>query len=72
LWQVPVILWARDHGLTLAGPPGVVVNLAVLGTIMFVLSVFSYRYVEYPALIRKGKAKRAHGVEAPTAAPSPS
>jgi peptidoglycan/LPS O-acetylase OafA/YrhL len=72
LWQVPVILWARDHGLTLAGRSGLVVNLAVLGTIVFVLSVFSYRYVEYPALIRKGKAKRARGVEAPTAAPSPS
>ena len=47
-------------------------NLLVLVTLVFVLSVLSYRYVEYPALIRKGKAKRAEGVEAPTAAPSPS
>jgi peptidoglycan/LPS O-acetylase OafA/YrhL len=72
LWQLPVILWAREHGLTLAGRSGLVVNLAVLGMFVFVLSVFSYRYVEYPALIRKGKAKRAHGVEEPAAAPNPS
>jgi peptidoglycan/LPS O-acetylase OafA/YrhL len=42
----------------------VVVNLAVLGTLVFVLSVFSYRYVEYPALIRKGKARAGPGREA--------
>jgi peptidoglycan/LPS O-acetylase OafA/YrhL len=74
LWQVPVIVWAREHGLTLAGPPGVVVNLALLGALVFVLSVFSYRFVEHPALSHKGKAKPAKGVgsRAHTAAPSPS
>lgn len=72
LWQVPVIFWAREHGLTLGGPPGVVVNLAVLGTLVFVLSVFSYRYVEYPNLIRKRKPMAAQNPPGPTAAPTAS
>jgi peptidoglycan/LPS O-acetylase OafA/YrhL len=63
LWQVPVIFWAREHGLTVAGSPGVVVNLAVLGTLVFVLSVLSYRFVEYPALIRKAKPTAAESRE---------
>jgi hypothetical protein len=48
----------------------VVVNLAVLGTLVFVLSVLSYRFVEYPALIRKEKPK-AESAQASTAAPTP-
>ena len=68
LWQVPVIFWARDHGLTLAGAFGNAVNLLLLVTLVLGLSVLSYRFVEYPALIRKGKAKAAQSHEVATAA----
>jgi peptidoglycan/LPS O-acetylase OafA/YrhL len=70
LWQVPVVFWAREFGLTMSGSPGAVVNLAVLGTLVFVLSILSYRFVEYPALIRKEKPK-TESARASTAAPTP-
>jgi peptidoglycan/LPS O-acetylase OafA/YrhL len=53
IWQLPLILWMRAHGLTMGGSVGLVANIAVLGTLTFVFSAVTYRYLEFPALKRK-------------------
>jgi peptidoglycan/LPS O-acetylase OafA/YrhL len=58
LWHMPVIILLREHGLTLAGAGGFLVNeLLVLGMAV-ALSVCTYHYFERPALIRKTRAPR--------------
>jgi peptidoglycan/LPS O-acetylase OafA/YrhL len=62
LWHYPILVWLREHGLTV-GPlgPGGAVGLAVNAVIVAVvaggLSVLTYRFVELPALNRKRPTK---------------
>jgi peptidoglycan/LPS O-acetylase OafA/YrhL len=58
LWQVPLIFWLREQGLTLPGPAGFAANVALAGALTFVLSALTYRYFEFPALRRKAKTRR--------------
>jgi len=54
LWHVPLIEWMKKEGLTVdGGTLGFLVNLLVVGAVTGMLSAFSYRYVEAPALRRK-------------------
>ncbi len=67
LWHEPVVRWLSEHGLTLAGRAGFVVNTIVLAAVTGALSVLTYRYVESPALRRKRRtvAVREVGAEMP-------
>jgi peptidoglycan/LPS O-acetylase OafA/YrhL len=58
LWHEPLIYWLHRHHLTLAGRSGFLVNLLLLATIAGVLSIFTYRWVELPALRRKRRELR--------------
>jgi peptidoglycan/LPS O-acetylase OafA/YrhL len=58
LWHEPVVRWLQSQGLTLSGAGGFFLNLAVLGTVVWLLSALTYRYVELPALRRKGRRAR--------------
>jgi len=49
----PLEWWMRQHGLTLAGRGGFVVNLATVGLVSVIVAAATYRYVERPALARK-------------------
>jgi peptidoglycan/LPS O-acetylase OafA/YrhL len=53
LWHEPLVRWLADHGLTLAGTAGFIVNTIVLAAVTGGLSVLTYRYVESPALRRR-------------------
>jgi peptidoglycan/LPS O-acetylase OafA/YrhL len=57
LWQEPVIFWARDHGLTLGEGTGLAVNLVLLTALTFAVSALTYRFLEFPALVRKSKRR---------------
>jgi peptidoglycan/LPS O-acetylase OafA/YrhL len=58
LWHEPLVRWFRDHGVTRAGPGGLLLNLTVVGLAALLLSVFSYRFIEAPAL-RSRERRRA-------------
>ncbi len=53
LWHLPVIYWLSDHGLTVAGWGGLLVNAAVVAVVVGALSALTYHFVERPALRRK-------------------
>jgi peptidoglycan/LPS O-acetylase OafA/YrhL len=53
LWHLPVIAWLSDHGLTVAGWGGLLVNAATVAVVVGALSALTYRFVERPALRRK-------------------
>jgi len=53
LWHLPVIFWLSDHGLTVAGWGGLLVNLAIVAVAVGALSALTYHFVEKPALRRK-------------------
>jgi peptidoglycan/LPS O-acetylase OafA/YrhL len=56
LWHYPVILWLRDHNLTISGGFGAyVLNLTVVAAAVGVLSGLTYNYVEKPALRFKAR-----------------
>ena len=57
LWHLPVIVWLNDHGLTLSGWGGLLVNAAIVAVVVGALSALSYRFVERPALRRKHSMK---------------
>jgi peptidoglycan/LPS O-acetylase OafA/YrhL len=59
LWHGPVIDFLREEGLTVSGPSGFAVNLALVVAVTGVLSLLTYRYVERPAL--RLKARRRGG-----------
>jgi peptidoglycan/LPS O-acetylase OafA/YrhL len=59
LWHEPLVRWLEAHGLTFAGAGGFFINLVVLGTLAWLLSALTYRYVELPALRRKSRRARA-------------
>lgn len=53
LWNEPLILWLRDHGLTSEGRRGLLLNLVVVWLVVGALSTITYRFVELPVLRRK-------------------
>ena len=56
LWHYPVILWLRDHNLTIGGGSGAyLVDLGVVAVVVGVLSWLTYNYVERPALRLKAR-----------------
>lgn len=55
LWHQPVIVLVREHGLTLAGASGLLVNELVVLGIAVLLSMLTYQCFERPALVRKVK-----------------
>ena len=72
LWHLPIVLAMREHGLTMSGTLGFVVNVAVIGSVTLGLSVLTYRFVEEPALRRK-RSVSSHGAKKPPLRdPSPS
>jgi peptidoglycan/LPS O-acetylase OafA/YrhL len=53
LWHLPVIYWLSDHGLTVAGWGGLLVNVGIVAAVVGALSALTYHFVERPALRRK-------------------
>ncbi|HEX8134424.1 MAG TPA: acyltransferase [Actinomycetes bacterium] len=53
LWHEPLVRWMNQHGLTVGGVGGFVLNLIALATASGFLAALTYRYVEAPALRRK-------------------
>ena len=53
LWHEPLVYWLREHGLTVAGAGGFLVNLVVLAAVAGALASLTYRFVERPAMARK-------------------
>lgn len=54
LWHEPIIWWLRDRGMLVSGGAlSFPLNLVIVGTVSLVLSAFTYRFVELPALRRK-------------------
>jgi peptidoglycan/LPS O-acetylase OafA/YrhL len=53
LWHVPVIDWLAARNLMFEGWAGLLLNVAIVGLIVGVLSAITYRFVERPALRRK-------------------
>jgi peptidoglycan/LPS O-acetylase OafA/YrhL len=62
LWHEPLIRTLHDHGLTLAGGGGFVVNLVVAGLLTAVAATVTFRFVEAPALRLKFR-RRARSIE---------
>ena len=58
LWHEPLEHWLRIHGLTVAGPVGLGVNIVVLAAVTGLLSALTYRFVEVPALRHKAPVRR--------------
>jgi peptidoglycan/LPS O-acetylase OafA/YrhL len=62
LWHYPVILWLRDHDLTVGGGFGAfALDLAIVGTVVGVLSWLTYNLVERQALRFKAHTHVAAG-----------
>jgi peptidoglycan/LPS O-acetylase OafA/YrhL len=59
LWHYPITMWLRDHGLTLGGWGGLLINLGIVAAVAGGLSALTYRYVELPALRRKRSTRVA-------------
>jgi peptidoglycan/LPS O-acetylase OafA/YrhL len=66
LWHLPVIVWLSDHGLTVAGWGGLLVNTAIVAVVVGALSALTYHFVERPALRYKRSMRVPRSV--PTAA----
>jgi peptidoglycan/LPS O-acetylase OafA/YrhL len=67
LWHDPLLRMLRDHGLTLSGAAGFLLNLVLVLVVAVACSALSYRFVEIPALARKraweGQAARPSDAE---------
>jgi peptidoglycan/LPS O-acetylase OafA/YrhL len=71
LWHYPVILWMRDHSLTVGGGFGAFfLNLAIVATVVGMLSWLTYSFVERPALRLKARAHVAGQTPARAAGPT--
>ena len=66
LWHEPLAYWLREHGLTLTGAGGFLVNLVVLAGVAGALAALTYRFVEQPAMARK-RRQPSSGVATPPA-----
>jgi peptidoglycan/LPS O-acetylase OafA/YrhL len=53
LWHEPMIRLLAAHGMTLAGPGGLAVNIGIVAVVSGTLAAVTYRFVERPALARK-------------------
>jgi peptidoglycan/LPS O-acetylase OafA/YrhL len=53
LWHLPVIVWLNDHGFTVSGWGGLLVNTLIVAAVVGALSALTYHFVERPALRRK-------------------
>lgn len=53
LWNDPISLWLREHGLTADGALGLASNLLLVGAVSGALSALTYNFVERPALRRR-------------------
>jgi peptidoglycan/LPS O-acetylase OafA/YrhL len=73
LWHLPVIVWLNDHGLTLSGWGGLLVNAAIVVVVVGALSALTYHFVERPALRRKHSMRSGEpalrGADEPRARP---
>ena len=70
LWHYPVILWLRDHGLTVGGGFGAfALNLGIVAGVVGVLSWLTYSWVERPAMRLKGHKHVASPKPSPAAGP---
>jgi peptidoglycan/LPS O-acetylase OafA/YrhL len=69
LWHEPLVYWLREHGLTLAGAGGFLVNLVVLAGVAGALAALTYRFVERPAMARK-RRQPSSGVATPPTTPT--
>jgi peptidoglycan/LPS O-acetylase OafA/YrhL len=58
LWHEPLIRWLDANGLMVSGGTGFVINLAIVGGVVAVASVLTYRFVEAPALRLKFRSPR--------------
>ena len=59
LWHYPVILWLRNHDLTVGGGLGAyAINLAIVAAVVGVLSWLTYNLVERQALRFKARHAR--------------
>jgi peptidoglycan/LPS O-acetylase OafA/YrhL len=58
LWHEPLIRWLDANELMVTGGTGFVINLAIVGSVVGVASVLTYRFVEAPALRLKFRAPR--------------
>jgi peptidoglycan/LPS O-acetylase OafA/YrhL len=68
LWHYPVILWLRDHGLTVGGGFGAfALNLGIVAGVVGVLSWLTYSWVERPAMRLKGHKHVASPKPSPAA-----
>jgi peptidoglycan/LPS O-acetylase OafA/YrhL len=61
LWHEPLLRWLQEHGLTVAGAGGLLVNIAVLAAATGALSLITYRFVELPALRHKAPMRQPAG-----------
>jgi peptidoglycan/LPS O-acetylase OafA/YrhL len=60
LWNYPVLAFLEHHGLLASGndAPAFMINVAVAGPAVLVLSYLTYRFVEAPALALKKRPSR--------------
>jgi peptidoglycan/LPS O-acetylase OafA/YrhL len=73
LWHMPVIVWIEDHGLTLGGWGGLLVNTLIIAVPVGALSALTYHFVEKPALRLKRSMRTettVSGVDGQAATPA--
>jgi peptidoglycan/LPS O-acetylase OafA/YrhL len=58
LWHEPLTYWLRDHGFTMRGAGGFLVNLVVIAAVSGTLAFLTYRIVELPAMSRTRRQVR--------------
>jgi len=74
LWHLPLIVWLEDHGFTLGGWGGLLVNTLIIAVPVGLLSALTYHFVEKPALRRKHSMRtdtKVSGVDGQAATPAP-
>jgi peptidoglycan/LPS O-acetylase OafA/YrhL len=61
LWHEPIVHLLARRGLTATSLSGLLVEIAVVGTVAIALSIVTYRLVERPALRHKRQPQPAQG-----------
>lgn len=70
LWHEPLVHVLRENSLTAPGVGGFLVALLAVGAVSIALALLTYRFVELPALARKGsRSRRPMPIEQRKAAP---